>query len=247
VWGINLVGYRLPNLRTEGALEQVCGNRAAFTIADRHQFVVRDFKRGMSERPSGRDESPPLALGKNSKKMVFSELGAYQELNCVIFARAVGKETYLHAHVALPGELSHNDPFDGVPPAKLGDTDPDVFTPRWTAYPGQTLLKDMAGGSVFAPPDPAQYRPTLWDHNGSIVRAVSGTANFQILYEQPRKGMLTAGAGKGSALFQGVREGSSLTGSAYIFNAKCGPSEFRASESLLRTDGVSCCEARRHR
>jgi len=44
----------------------------------------------------------------------------------------------------------------------------------------------------------------------------------EIVYVQPRPGMLEAGARPGSLLFRGTFKGSRISGTAHIFNSRCG-------------------------
>ena len=52
-------------------------------------------------------------------------------------------------------------------------------------------------------------------------------------YENPRPGMLEAGAQRGSLLFSGEAVGETYEGTAYIFNRQCGTFSYRVSGPIL--------------
>jgi hypothetical protein len=70
---------------------------------------------------------------------------------------------------------------------------------------------------------------SLWEHNGSTVSLVADGENRQFRYEEPRKGMVEAGAQSGSLLFTGKSLNGRYVGSAYIFDSRCGQIPYRVS------------------
>jgi hypothetical protein len=68
----------------------------------------------------------------------------------------------------------------------------------------------------------AQSASSLWDHNGSIVSLSANGAGRQFYYQSPRSGLAQVGVQSGTLLFEGRKDGSSYSGTAYIFNRKCG-------------------------
>jgi Caspase domain len=90
-----------------------------------------------------------------------------------------------------------------------------------TAQPGQPLLSTNVP-SPLSSPTTAPPQPSLWDHNGSIVRLEAKGASRKFIYEVPRQGMLDAGVRQGTLLFEGVNNGgTSYSGTAYIFPPNC--------------------------
>lgn len=71
--------------------------------------------------------------------------------------------------------------------------------------------------------------PGQWNHNGSSMTLVVDGPRRQFFYENPRPGMVTAGARRGSLLFSGRKSGDTYTGTAYIFHHRCGPQPYHVS------------------
>jgi hypothetical protein len=68
----------------------------------------------------------------------------------------------------------------------------------------------------------ARAATSLWDHNGSTVYLVKDGATREFHYNEPRPGMLEAGARPGSLLFTGKSIDGRYVGTAYLFNPNCG-------------------------
>ena len=75
--------------------------------------------------------------------------------------------------------------------------------------------------------------PTFWEHNGSIVYLVADGARREFYYQEPRSGMLQAGARPGSLLFSGQAIGMRYFGIAYIFSSHCGKYPYEVSGPIL--------------
>jgi hypothetical protein len=82
-----------------------------------------------------------------------------------------------------------------------------------------------------APPE-----STIWDHNGSVTYLVANGSSREIFYQRPRPGMLDAGARPGSLLFRGEINNGQYSGTAYIFNLRCGPIPFEVKGPILDDD-----------
>jgi len=80
--------------------------------------------------------------------------------------------------------------------------------------------------------------PTVWDHNGSVLYLVAKDSSREIHYQKPRSGMLEAGARPGSLLFRGEIKNGQYLGTAYIFNARCGPIPFEVTGPILDDDRI---------
>jgi hypothetical protein len=98
------------------------------------------------------------------------------------------------------------------------------------------------GESSDTPPplSPAQQaaqvssRRTFWNHNGSTVYLdVSGTTR-RFHYAKPRPGMIKAGARSGTLLFDGSSDGREYSGTAYIFDARCGRYPYKVHGPILK-------------
>ena len=79
--------------------------------------------------------------------------------------------------------------------------------------------------------------PTLWDHNGSVVYLVANGSSREFYYQKPRPGMAEVGARPGSLLFRGQINDGQYSGTAYIFNPRCGPIPFQVKGTVSDNDG----------
>jgi hypothetical protein len=75
--------------------------------------------------------------------------------------------------------------------------------------------------------------PTLWDHNGSTVYLVAKGRSRKFFYNEPREGLLAAGARPDSLVFSGEAVGEQYRGTAYIFNSRCGRLPYPVSGPIL--------------
>jgi hypothetical protein len=87
----------------------------------------------------------------------------------------------------------------------------------WTVTPGRAQ-----GGE-----------PTLWEHNGSIVYLVATGSSREFYYKEPRPGMQQAGVRPGSLLFSGQAISGQYSGTAFIFNRRCGQFPYQVSGPIL--------------
>jgi uncharacterized protein YecT (DUF1311 family) len=69
--------------------------------------------------------------------------------------------------------------------------------------------------------------------NGSTVYLVADGAKREFHYDQPRPGMLEAGAQPGSLLFTGRSMNGRYFGTAYIFSSECGQIPYKVSGPIL--------------
>src|SRR5438270_7465528 len=98
------------------------------------------------------------------------------------------------------------------------------------------LFSTSAVASAQAQTQTASPEPTVWDHNGSVMYLVANASSREIYYQKPRPGMLEAGARSGSLLFRGEVNDGQYLGTAYIFNAHCGPIPFEVKGTILDDD-----------
>ena len=82
------------------------------------------------------------------------------------------------------------------------------------------------------PPAAGQGRASLWEHNGSIMRLVADGDSRQFLYQTPRQGMINEGVTDGTLLFEGVRNGDTYSGTAFVFRRQCGSFPFEVSGTV---------------
>ena len=102
--------------------------------------------------------------------------------------------------------------------------------------PAIALAATIAVASAQAQTQTASPKPTVWDHNGSVMYLVANGSSREIYYQKPRPGMLEAGARSGSLLFRGEVNDGQYLGTAYIFNVHCGPIPFEVKGTILDDD-----------
>jgi hypothetical protein len=95
---------------------------------------------------------------------------------------------------------------------------------------------EAARGMPAPAADAAPAGANLWDHNNSVVALQASGASRRFYYEQPREGMLHAGAQPGSLLFDGRQSGRQVAGTAYVFAGRCGPKPYQV-QGAVRDDG----------
>jgi len=79
------------------------------------------------------------------------------------------------------------------------------------------------------------HAASYWNHNGSIVTLEADGAARKFYYAVPRPGLSVAA---GSLLFDGVKNGNTYSGTAYVFSPKCGALPYPVSGSVA-DDGRS--------
>ena len=94
------------------------------------------------------------------------------------------------------------------------DAQSDVATPAPTADAPNAVPS-------FAQLDPIADN-SHWSHNGSVMYLRIAGPSRRIYYLQPRRGMLDAGAQPDSLLFDGTDSNGRWSGSARVFNKRCG-------------------------
>jgi uncharacterized protein len=79
----------------------------------------------------------------------------------------------------------------------------------------------------------SEPQPTLWDHNGSLVYLIAKGSSREFYYQEPRAGMLEAGARPDSLLFRGKTANGQYSGTAFFFNRRCGTIPYQVSGPIL--------------
>jgi gag-polyprotein putative aspartyl protease len=95
----------------------------------------------------------------------------------------------------------------------------------------QMLFVGWIAGAPTA--TPAASEPTLWSHNGSVLYLIAKGASREFYYEEPRPGMLQAGAYPGALLYRGQSINHQYSGTAYIFDSRCGQLPYQVSGPIL--------------
>jgi hypothetical protein len=84
----------------------------------------------------------------------------------------------------------------------------------------ERIVDLVLGKQMSAPPTLTQN--AVWIHNTSIMSVTSNGDRFTIYYQKPRQGMVDEGVTPGTILFDGIRTGSKLSGTSYVFDRRCG-------------------------
>jgi hypothetical protein len=79
-----------------------------------------------------------------------------------------------------------------------------------------------------------QTKKSFWSHNRSIVYMTEDGTRRQIYYDDPRPGLQEVGVKKGTLLFDGVVDGTTLSGTAFVFAKDCDPLPFAVRGKLTR-------------
>jgi gag-polyprotein putative aspartyl protease len=79
----------------------------------------------------------------------------------------------------------------------------------------------------------ADQEPTLWSHNGSVLYLLAKGTSREFRYKVPRPGMLQVGAYPGALLFRGQSNNNQYSGTAFIFNSRCGQLPYQVSGPIL--------------
>jgi hypothetical protein len=98
----------------------------------------------------------------------------------------------------------------------------------------EVVTRDFKASATKA--GPASGGGTIWTHNGSVMRLESSASERRFVYAIPRRGMLDAGAKSGDVVFEGRRDGTTYSGTAYIFNKSCGRVAYRVAGSVAANE-----------
>jgi hypothetical protein len=101
------------------------------------------------------------------------------------------------------------------------------------ALAAMALVVAGAMANAQAQTQTVSARPTLWEHNGSVMYLVENGSLREFYYQKPRTGMLEVGVHPGSLLFRGEIEDGQYSGTAYIFNMHCGQIPFQVRGQAL--------------
>lgn len=87
-------------------------------------------------------------------------------------------------------------------------------------------LSVVFGAYAFGPAF-AQPGPSLWEHNGSLMRLEEKGKKRSIVYEQPRSSLQAAGVKPGTVLFEGEEKADGrFAGYAKLFRKGCDPIDY---------------------
>ena len=100
-------------------------------------------------------------------------------------------------------------------------------------------LPQVGTGGPFIPVNPSGVTSEVndaspyWLHNGSKIKLVAEGQSRKFFYLEPRSGMIAAGAQPGSLLFEGTTTNMAYTGTAYIFDRRCGRLPYSVEGPIL--------------
>src|SRR5690349_459323 len=73
---------------------------------------------------------------------------------------------------------------------------------------------------------------SLWNHNGSVMALYVSGDEHEMRYQEPRIGMRQEGVVSGTVRFKGVLNGSTFTGTAFVFSRRCGTHPYPVTGTL---------------
>jgi hypothetical protein len=132
----------------------------------------------------------------------------------------------------LPSKHRHQD-RKVADTAALATGEYPMIPAKLPARAAMALVVTGAMASAQAQTQTVSARPTVWEHNGSIMYLVENGSLREFHYQKPRTGMLEVGVHPGSLLFRGEIENGQYFGTAYIFNVHCGQIPFQVRGQIL--------------
>lgn len=98
----------------------------------------------------------------------------------------------------------------------------------------QVVVSKEGGSSTD--PAPATGGTKVWMHNGSVMRLEANGDEREFFYDEPRAGIRKQGVRPGTLLFKGTRDGSTYSGTAYIFKTGCDPEGYEVEGDVSGDD-----------
>jgi hypothetical protein len=123
--------------------------------------------------------------------------------------------------------------------------DMSIITNKLTRYAEAQTDTSVAPAPTQAPAEPSedakttepatqQSKKSFWAHNRSIMYMLEDGTHRQIYYDDPRPGLKEVGVKQGTLLFDGVVDGTTLSGTAFVFAKECDPLSFAVTGKLTR-------------
>jgi hypothetical protein len=91
---------------------------------------------------------------------------------------------------------------------------------------------EPSGDVKTTEPSTQQSKNSFWAHNRSIMHMTENGTRRQIYYDDPRPGLQEVGVKQGTLLFDGVADGITLSGTAFVFARECAPLSFAVTGKL---------------
>ena len=133
-------------------------------------------------------------------------------------------------HVAAP-------PAIPTPPSKTTPAAPSQTTAVPPSVPSASESERSVPALPASPPTPvlpSGFPPkSTWNHNDSVMLVTTQGDKIVIAYDQPRQRMINEGVRSGTVLFDGRRSGNKLSGTAYVFDRRCGPISYPDDGEVL--------------
>lgn len=98
--------------------------------------------------------------------------------------------------------------------------------------PGPSPNTTTAPSPMPVPSPETLPRRSTWTHNRSIMSVLLDRGNLKIYYEEPRAGMMNEGVRSGTLLFDGRASNDQVSGTAYVFDQRCGKFPYQVSGEL---------------
>jgi len=121
--------------------------------------------------------------------------------------------------------------------------DISIITNEFARYVEAQTDTPAAPTPTEAPVEPSDVKKTepatqsqksFWAHNRSIMYMLEDGTRRHIYYDDPRPGLKEVGVEQGTLLFDGALNGTTLSGTAYVFAKDCHPLAFSVKGKLMR-------------
>jgi hypothetical protein len=114
-----------------------------------------------------------------------------------------------------------------VPPPRVPP--PVVSLPPPAVAPAPPSVVSLPPSAAAPAPAPGAPQRSYWAHNGSTLYLVVNGSSRELYYDKPTPVMSAAGAQPGALLFRGRYASGSYSGTAYVFNQRCGPLPYQVA------------------
>jgi hypothetical protein len=230
-WTIRLIfqtprGVHLSQGLSSGAV-LFEGERTAQSLAG----TLYAFDRGCEAK--GYEVSGTISA--DAKSMTLKGRAPVRDASCKIISYkdetlVFSKKETTEPAVSAPPVVSASPPASRLP----ASAPPAAAPPSASALPPASLPPSAPAPASKPAPPPVPGQPTppaYWFHNGSTFFLVANGASRELYYDNPRSGMVAAGAREGSLLFKGAYSAStsSYAGTAYVFSPRCGTLSYQVS------------------
>lgn len=215
-------GRSLPGARSVGGLGPPPGTDIFIVYSAGNGEVALDRLSDNDPNPNSVFTRSFLPLLEDSNRSLLDVVKTTRD-RVQDLARSVGHSQFLSFYDQIRGDIFLAKGVVVVPAPQPAP--PPIIVPAPAPAPAppprQPPVANIPPPPPPPPPPPAQTS-TLWDHNNSVMLVKQSGGRVSIYYQVPRQGMIDEGVRSGTLLFDGQRVGDRLSGTAYVFDRRCG-------------------------